>query len=73
MYYITYSVYTKHLSSDRLVVSVLLLGQPFYTLDENVEAFVMHVALLTSKIIIYPASKVQITLFVTKEVTILAE
>ena len=42
-------------------------------LDENIETFVIHVALLISKIIIHLAEKVQIAFFVTKKITIPAE
>lgn len=42
-------------------------------LDKNVKAFIMHVALLISKMIIHPARKAQIVLFLAKEVTIPAK
>ena len=44
-------------------------------LDENIEAFVMHVSFLSlgSKMTIYPARKAQIALVLAKEVTVPAE
>ena len=42
-------------------------------LDENVKAFVVHVASFTSKMSIHPARKAQIALLIAKEVTMPAE
>ena len=42
-------------------------------LDENVKAFVVHVAFFTLKMTIHPAQKAQIALLITKEVTVLEE
>ena len=42
-------------------------------LDENVEAFVVHISSLRSKISIHSARKAQLTLLVTKEVTVPVE
>ena len=42
-------------------------------LDEYVEAFVVHVAPFTLKIIIHPTQKAQIALLLAKEIIVLAE
>ena len=42
-------------------------------LDENVKAFVVYVAFLTSKMLIHPAQKAQIALLIAKEVIVPAE
>ena len=42
-------------------------------LDENVEAFIVHVPSLTSKMTIYPAQKEHILLLLTKKVTVPSE
>ena len=42
-------------------------------LDENVEAFVVYVASLTSKMMIHPVYKAQIASFLGEKVTILAK
>ena len=42
-------------------------------LSKNIKAFVMHIASFILKIIIYPVQKTPIVLFITKEVTTLAE
>ena len=39
-------------------------------LDENIEAFVVHVSSLGSRISIYPARKAQLALLLTKQVTV---
>ena len=42
-------------------------------LNENVEAFVVHKASLTSKMTIHPAWEAQIALLLAKEITVPAE
>ena len=42
-------------------------------MDKNVKAFMVYVALITSKISIYLARKAQIALLIAKEVTVPAE
>ena len=42
-------------------------------LDENVKAFVVYMASFTLKMLIYPARKTQIALFMAKRVTVTAE
>ena len=42
-------------------------------LDENIEAFVMHVISLGSKISIYPSKKAQLVLLLSEEVTVPVE
>ena len=42
-------------------------------LDENVKAFIVHVALFTSKMIIHPARQAQIASLLAEEVTVPAE
>ena len=42
-------------------------------LDENIEAFMVHVSSLRSRIIIYPAREAQIALLLAEKVTVLAK
>ena len=72
---LTWKIYTtkKTLSTT---CRVKLINQNTFAravLDENIEAFVIYVSSLGSKITIHLAKKAQITLLLAKKVTVLAK